>query len=437
MSSHSNTNESLSRARMLAANPTTSGEELKALSIQFDCPQVLAYIAGNPSSPPDLLSKLASHQDTDVRIGVCDNPSAAVNTIRQLSKDDSADVRYCLAENHNIPLKILTDLAGDENPWVAARATRSMKNLGIDLDTSPSEHHLENVIRVLIAEDNKHIQFLIARILEKDPNIRVVFEAEDGRATVEKTIACQPEIVLMDISMPSMNGVDATRLIKEKAPSTKVIMVTGSDSDEDIAAAFRAGADGYFLKSTPFSELPNCIKTVADNANWLDPGISSAILKKCFDRSNAKTGKTDIDVALKVLNAQIDQLVKEQAFEDAVILCQAMTKICDRLYGKSAEPTVESLARLADIYFMNQEYQVSELLLLQAIENNQGFLTNADENADHVIAILGQTAEKKGNFQQAELYYTWSLRICEKLGQKSRIEAAKVRLKTLTQSKSG
>ncbi len=425
--------------RFLAANPNTGSEQLRELGKSID-ESVLQYLAENKSTPLDLLIELADHGSVAVRMGLGDNPVTPIHILFRLARDESTEVRFALAENHHLPHPVLVVLLEDENPWIKMRAEKTLTNLGLPTEVKVEQRSEEdNQIHVLVAEDNAHIRFLISRILDKDPDIKVVFQAEDGRATVEQTFLCHPDVILMDIAMPNMSGVVATEIIKKQAPKTKVIMVTGSDTEDDITKAFKAGADGYFLKSTPFSELPRCIKSVYADASWLDPGISTTILKKCFMGTRVK-GKEETfasaehEVALSVINVQLDAMLEDEVFEDAILLCKATIKLCERLYGKNAQVTAQWIARLAEIYFSTQDYKISENILLQGLKKNEHLLNHADENADYVIVFLGKMAEAQGNPQQAELYYTWSLRIRERLGDPRKIREARIKLEQLNYS---
>jgi DNA-binding NarL/FixJ family response regulator len=107
----------------------------------------------------------------------------------------------------------------------------------------------------------------------------VVGEAEDGKATVKKVAELKPHVVLMDIGLPLMDGIEATCKIKEEVAGTRVIMLTSHDNDRDIFAALSAGADGYCLKEVSGSQLVMAIRAVADGVAWLDPGVASRVLR--------------------------------------------------------------------------------------------------------------------------------------------------------------
>ena len=136
-------------------------------------------------------------------------------------------------------------------------------------------------IDIFIAEDHEITRVGLKLTLEHVPGFRVVGEAEDGKSAVKKVGELKPHVVLMDIGLPLMDGIDATCKIKESVPSTRVIMLTSHDNDRDIFAALGAGADGYCLKEVSGSQLIMAIRAVADGVAWLDPGVASRVLRAC------------------------------------------------------------------------------------------------------------------------------------------------------------
>jgi len=133
-------------------------------------------------------------------------------------------------------------------------------------------------ISILIVEDHEFTRMGLKLSLEQISGLQIVGEAQDGEAGVRKVLELKPDIVLMDIEMPNMDGIEATKQIKEKAPEVRVIMLTSHKSDQTIFAALSAGANGYCLKNISAQQLSTVIKMVADGAVWLDPGIANRVL---------------------------------------------------------------------------------------------------------------------------------------------------------------
>ena len=428
--------------RLMAADPKTSKRKLTAIFLQSNDPLVLTYLAENSNCPNELLSRLSRHQATEVRIGVADNPKTELAIQENLVRDPDPDVRYSMAENHNLPQSIISTLLQDENPWVAKRARITLCNLNPDAACTELSFKNEclKLITVIVAEDNEFIRSMLNRVLNRERDISIVAGTGCGEETITECSRLKPSLILMDISMPGMNGLKATEVIKKESPGTKIIMVTGSDRSEDITRAFQAGADAYFLKTTPFHELPKVVRIVNEAGTWLDPGISSTILKHCFERpENRKVGRIE-NAGLNLIREHIDALAGEQCLEDATLLARACVKLTERIYGIGSQEMLEAMAKLGDLHYASGEYKSSETILLKAIESHEPLLNRADENTDYVLSHLGKAEEDEGRFQQAELYYTWSLRIRERFGDKAKIEEARntldsIKMKTRSNAK--
>ena len=127
------------------------------------------------------------------------------------------------------------------------------------------------MITVLLADDQALVRAGFSLILNAEPDIDVVGEAGDGAEAVALTGAIQPDVVLMDVRMPEVDGIEATRRISDVAPSTKVLMLTTFDLDEYVIEAFRAGASGFLLKTAPRDQLVAAVRTVQSGEALLTP----------------------------------------------------------------------------------------------------------------------------------------------------------------------
>jgi len=136
-------------------------------------------------------------------------------------------------------------------------------------------------ISIIIIDDDDTIRLGLKLVLQKTPGMSVVGEAEDGQSGLSKVLELAPDVVLMDIGMPDMDGVEATREIKSKLPNTKIMMLTSHENGEDIFAAFAAGADAYCIKDIPSKQLTYAIANIAEGIAWLDPRIAACVLKAC------------------------------------------------------------------------------------------------------------------------------------------------------------
>jgi len=133
------------------------------------------------------------------------------------------------------------------------------------------------MIRVLICDDQDVVREGLRAILGTAPGIEVVGEARDGDEALELVPQTQPDVVLMDLKMPGMNGVQATRAIRDRHPDTRVLVLTTYDADEWVFDAIRSGAAGYLLKDTPRAGLIEAIKDTAAGKTHVDPAVAGRL----------------------------------------------------------------------------------------------------------------------------------------------------------------
>jgi DNA-binding NarL/FixJ family response regulator len=133
-------------------------------------------------------------------------------------------------------------------------------------------------IRVLLADPHALFRRGVRLVLEEEPDIEVVGEAGEGLDAVERIVELVPDLVLMDVRMPGVSGIEATRRVRELVPSVKVAILTVSESDDDLFAAVRAGATGYLLKEVSIEELPDAVRAVARGHSLISPSMASRLL---------------------------------------------------------------------------------------------------------------------------------------------------------------
>ena len=181
---------------------------------------------------------------------------------------------------------------------------------------------MADVTSVLVIDDDPLVRSALTLMLGGDAELTVVGEAPDGAAGLAACRELRPDVVLMDIRMPVLDGIDATRALKEGDPSPQVIVLTTFDADEHVLQALAAGADGFLLKDTPPAEIVAAIRAVAAGEPMLSPSATRAVLSRLRasspdgrgdDARRALDGLTDRerDVALEVgrglSNAEIAQ----------------------------------------------------------------------------------------------------------------------------------
>jgi DNA-binding NarL/FixJ family response regulator len=137
---------------------------------------------------------------------------------------------------------------------------------------------------VLLVDDDALMRAGLAAVLSTDPGIELVGEAPDGRTAVARVRAVEPDVILMDVRMPVLDGIAATRQILTTTPAAKVVILTTFEDDEYIFGALSAGASGFLLKRTPPEELLAAIHTVAAGEALLSPSVTRVVIKQFVGR---------------------------------------------------------------------------------------------------------------------------------------------------------
>lgn len=139
-------------------------------------------------------------------------------------------------------------------------------------------------IRILIADDHQILRQGLRTLLEKEPDMEVVAEAEDGRKTVALVREVIPHVVIMDVNMPDMNGIEASRQILSELPEVKIIALSMHADRRFVINMLKAGAQGYLLKDCAFEELAHAIRLVMANKTYLSPGVAEIVVKDVVHR---------------------------------------------------------------------------------------------------------------------------------------------------------
>lgn len=160
------------------------------------------------------------------------------------------------------------------------------------------------MIRVLICDDQEVVREGLKVILGTSAEVEVVGLAEDGADAVDKVAYLKPDIVLMDLKMPHMNGVKATRLIRERYPEVRVLVLTTYDADEWVFDAIRSGAAGYLLKDTPKVDLVEAMRNVIAGKTPVDPAVAG----KLFNQITRHPPVTDTKVIEELSDREVEVL---------------------------------------------------------------------------------------------------------------------------------
>lgn len=133
-------------------------------------------------------------------------------------------------------------------------------------------------IKILLVEDHELTRKGIAYSLKTFPDIEIIGDVDNGKKAVDFISSKKPDVILMDIAMPVMNGIDATKKINESYPDIKIIMLTSINEKQSVLSAFHSGANAYCMKDIKSEELINIIKAVMTGAVWIDPNIARYVL---------------------------------------------------------------------------------------------------------------------------------------------------------------
>jgi len=165
-------------------------------------------------------------------------------------------------------------------------------------------------ISLLLAEDHTIVRQGLQALLKQSDHIEVIGQAEDGQEAVRKTDELKPAVVLMDISMPILNGIEATRQIKKQHPETKVLILSMHPNEEYIYAALNAGASGYILKQDAHLDLMAAIEVVAKDEVFLSPSVSTKVVKDYLHKASELAPADKLE-KLTSRERQILQLIAE------------------------------------------------------------------------------------------------------------------------------
>jgi DNA-binding NarL/FixJ family response regulator len=153
-------------------------------------------------------------------------------------------------------------------------------------------------MRILVADDHGIVRQGLVSLIEKQPNIEVVGEAKDGQEALDLARELSPDVVIMDVSMPNLNGADATRLILQDNPGIRVIALSMHTEKHIIRSILQAGASAYVLKSYMFDELSKALEAAAAGEFYLSPRITGVVLEDYFSKKpqEAETGHVDLTI---------------------------------------------------------------------------------------------------------------------------------------------
>ncbi len=170
---------------------------------------------------------------------------------------------------------------------------------------------IEGKYTILLCDDHTVIRQGLARILDDDPELKVIGEAENGRDAVKKTEELTPDVVLMDITMPLLNGIEATRQIRKLCPETKIIILSMHSHDYYISELFSLGVSGYLLKKSSGEDIIKAVKAVVQGDIFLSPSISKKVVRDYLTQRQDKSLQETLFSKLSNREREVFQLIAE------------------------------------------------------------------------------------------------------------------------------
>jgi NarL family two-component system response regulator LiaR len=195
-------------------------------------------------------------------------------------------------------------------------------------------------IRVLLADDHVLVREGTRELLEREEDIEVVAEAGDGEEAVHLAVVHRPDIAIMDISMPRLNGIEATKQIKALHPATAVLVLTAYDDDQYVFALLEAGAAGYLLKDVQASELIKAVRSVHQGESVLHPAIARKVINRFALPTDKRPEKDVLDQLtereMEVLKLAAKGMTNQEIACDLVISVRTVQVHLSNVFGKIA-----------------------------------------------------------------------------------------------------
>ena len=206
-------------------------------------------------------------------------------------------------------------------------------------------------VRIVIAEDHTILREGLRSLLSSNAHFEIVAEAGDGREAIRHAKKYKPDLILTDLSMPRMNGMEAIKEIKRESPTTKVLVLTVHKAEEYILATFRAGADGYLLKDSTHSELLMAVKKVLGGAHYISPEISEKVIEGYIEGKKSLKSRTSWET-LTQREREILKLIAEgyrnkEIAEDLCISVKTVEKHRANLMEKLDLHSIQALTTFA------------------------------------------------------------------------------------------
>jgi two-component system, NarL family, response regulator LiaR len=174
------------------------------------------------------------------------------------------------------------------------------------------------MIKVVFVDDHEMVRIGVSSYLSAQPDIKVIGEADNGKTGVEMALELRPDIILMDLVMKEMDGIEATRQIIEKWPEAKIIIVTSFLDDEKVYPALEAGATSYMLKTSKASEIANAVRVTFSGQPVLEPEVTGKMMMKMRQKNNVEPHEElterEMEVLMLIAEGKTNQEIADELF---------------------------------------------------------------------------------------------------------------------------
>ena len=278
--------------------------------------------------------------------------------------------------------------------------------------------------RVLIVDDDKNAIEKLKEQLDQFQDVSVAGVAHDGQEALAQAQDLQPDVVLMDVEMPELNGIEATREIRQKLPKTHVVLMSEQENEKDILSALHAGAEGFIIKkldNANSSNLPLALRAVMEGTIWLDPNITGNVLDVYRQSAGDLVGRTagalrrqDRSDDMSFLMSLAQSFAQARKFEEAESLYRVALALLERTRKQSHPEVFKACLKLADTYFAQGKMPQAEPLYFQAVEIQTQVLGPEHPHIAGTLEKIGELHYQQKDYAQAERFYYWALSIREK-----------------------
>ena len=246
------------------------------------------------------------------------------------------------------------------------------------------------MIRLLVADDQNLVRHALQVYLETEKDLEVVGSAKDGQTTLEQIEALAPDVVLLDIEMPGMNGLNTTQIICQRFPATKVLVLSSHDDEYYINQALQMGAKGYLLKNTAAEDLANVIRSVHKGYFQLGPGLSEKLVSKFQIAKNNPKTEEEIEEKFEFYLQELQKEMREKLEENSYNILTEVASQMQRFQGEVKKEINNNFQSL-DSSFTNEELLEQQRGIKAQVLTVRGYYKELEKKVEGLRTALTTT----------------------------------------------